>query len=149
MPSMIKPAAAIIRPQKKYFLALKLASRLILTKNWTYKSFQRPSYLPNWASVVCLGQWKRPKVGCLGPSRSLRQMRPRIFPQNQSPFFAVSDQRPTNQDQGSHIERPISEPPAIQASIRCRPLFTIVLCLQPISRKILRKTARQSLVRSF
>ena len=94
MPSMIKPAAAIICPQKKYFLALKLASRLILTKNWTYKSFQRPSYLQNWASVVrFLGQWKRPKVGWLGPSRSLRQMRPRIFPQNQSPFFAVSDQR--------------------------------------------------------
>ena len=66
MPSMIKPATAIIRPQKKYFLALKLASRLILTKNWTYKSFQRPSYLPNWASVVLLRTMEEAQGGLLG-----------------------------------------------------------------------------------
>ena len=66
MPSMIKPAAAIICPQKKYFLALKLASRLILTKNWTYKSFQRPSYLQNWASVVLLRTMEEAQGGLLG-----------------------------------------------------------------------------------
>ena len=66
MPSMIKPATAIIRPQKKYFLALKLASRLILTKNWTYKSFRRPSYLPNWASVVLLRTMEEAQGGLVG-----------------------------------------------------------------------------------
>ena len=66
MPSMIKPAAAIIHPQKKYFLALKLAFWLILTKNWTYKSFRRPSYLQNWASVVLLRTMEEAQGGLLG-----------------------------------------------------------------------------------
>ena len=70
----------------------------------------------------------------MGPSRSLRLMRPRIFSQNQSPFFAVSDQQAsTNQDAGRRIKRPIRWPHAILTLIRSPPLLTIVLCLQPVS----------------
>ena len=41
-------------------------SRWILTKNWTYKSFRRPSYSQNWASVVLLRTMEEAQGGLVG-----------------------------------------------------------------------------------
>ena len=109
-----------------------------------YRGFWKPSSLPN--QFRSLGQQNGAQGGWLGPSRSLRQMRPtRIFGHNQSPFFAVSDQpTPTNQDAGRRIKRPIRLLPAIPTLIRCPPLS---FACNPPPYQFLRKTSRKSLVR--